>query len=536
MHRALFITFLVAGAALITVLVILLCQTVEKSKFVQPVTLVTLPPTSNMNDWLKAVRLYENKSSVPVIKVDSMSFTDMKKKIKVLQHGTVNALTRQYCDKFDYDYQAIDVEQRLTTCEVWLFLFHLLKSSSADDYFCLILNPDTVLHPDSNKPLQRLIDQSGDSSLIVCRDGNNKSLFSLDMFLFRNTEWSQFKCLQLYLSSASNFQQVLQDQVYSSYKKKSLNTVFFDLGLPRMLLCTTVYHEKAFDLSDSSDSSPSVYPWSDISGFVEIPNLVLPRSHTVNKAEQLIPKIIYQTMNTTLANKDRYRYSTEEWVRLNPDYTYRFFDAKDCREFIEKHFDKRVVKAYNMLLCGAYQADFWRMCVLYVHGGCYADSQTQPLVPLNEIIEADTEFVSANDSDLHGLWQGFLCAVPNHSALWTAIQTSVHNILRRKHFKSYFSLTGPNLLRKSLNQYLNRPKKLSLITYPPPRSVKLVSFVKEGRPFLTMNSINIMLSKYYLNNPKKLSRPHFNIYDISGKEYYANAHDHKRIFTFPLLF
>ena len=50
-----------------------------------------------------------------------------------------------------------------------------------------------------------------------------------------------------------------------------------------------------------------------------------------------------------------------------------YFNDKACKNFIKQHFGPNVVKAYNMLIPGAYKADLWRLCVLYIHGGIYGD-------------------------------------------------------------------------------------------------------------------------------------------------------------------
>lgn len=519
------VAFFLVGVALLGGLMFLGCKCKKTLLVKKPFKLVYLPSTSDLNTWFNTVRMFENKGQIPVINISSM-MKSTPSQITVIQNRARNSLTKQYCDKYNYNFMELD--DSVTASISWLYLFHMLKSSPLNSYFCFITSPNVVLHPDSNKPLQRLIDQSGDSSLMLCRDKQNNSLFGLDIFLFRNTEWSQFKCVQLYMSLADKIQMVLRDQVYTAYQHKT-NSTLFNLGMPYSMQCVTVFHEKAFDFSTNN---ASVYPWTSIPGFVEIPKLLLPRWSTTSFT-QLIPKIIYQTMSTTLASQDRYTLSTKAWQDLNPDYKYMFFDSKDCREFIENHFDDRVIQAYNMLLCGAYQSDLWRLCVLYVQGGCYVDSQTQPLVPLSHMIDSDTEFLSADDGDAHGIWQGFLCVTPKHPAIFIAIQECTNNILSKTYFKLSLSLTGPDLMRKCLNQYLGRPQLMSFTTFPPPSHVKLLSFIPKSRPYLTNDSVPFILSKYHYNT-KQLTMPYISIYDITGKEDYTRAHQNKRVFTFPL--
>ena len=41
--------------------------------------------------------------------------------------------------------------------------------------------------------------------------------------------------------------------------------------------------------------------------------------------------------------------------------------------FIKSHFSKRVLYAYDKLIPGAFKADLWRYCIIYINGGIYID-------------------------------------------------------------------------------------------------------------------------------------------------------------------
>jgi hypothetical protein len=67
------------------------------------------------------------------------------------------------------------------------------------------------------------------------------------------------------------------------------------------------------------------------------------------------------------------RESVELLKSQNPEFTHYLFDDADCREFIAANFDYSVLDAFDRLIPGAYKADLWRYCVLYVRGGIYLD-------------------------------------------------------------------------------------------------------------------------------------------------------------------
>ena len=69
----------------------------------------------------------------------------------------------------------------------------------------------------------------------------------------------------------------------------------------------------------------------------------------------------------------------ETLKKQNPQFKYHLFDDNDCREFIKNHFREDVLYAYDHLIPGAYKADLWRYCVLFIKGGIYLDIKYTPL-------------------------------------------------------------------------------------------------------------------------------------------------------------
>jgi mannosyltransferase OCH1-like enzyme len=85
-----------------------------------------------------------------------------------------------------------------------------------------------------------------------------------------------------------------------------------------------------------------------------------------------IPRNIFQTW-TTKNISSHFRSLIETWIENNPNYAYFLFDDDNCKTFIQKHFDIRVYNCYCRIVPGAFKADLWRYCILYVYGGVYAD-------------------------------------------------------------------------------------------------------------------------------------------------------------------
>ena len=87
---------------------------------------------------------------------------------------------------------------------------------------------------------------------------------------------------------------------------------------------------------------------------------------------QEIPLKIFQTYHT-LHLPEQMRACVNKLIHNNPEFTHHLYDDTMCREFIKRNFQDKVVRAFDMLNPGAYKADLWRYCVLYIHGGIYLD-------------------------------------------------------------------------------------------------------------------------------------------------------------------
>ena len=188
-----------------------------------------------------------------------------------------------------------------------------------------------------------------------------------------------------------------------------------------------------------------------------------PRMSVPSGRVPAIPLTIFQTFTSTDV-PERMQEAAKSWSELNPSFTYRFFDDEECRHFIEKYFDARTLEAYDRIEGGAFRADFWRLCVLIVHGGVYADVDSICAVDLLDVLEDADVFVTSRAGNLKwGLYNGFICTVPRHPFLERAIARSCEEILNARpgeYFDGY-TITGPGNLGMAVNLCLGRRKKAS---------------------------------------------------------------------------
>jgi hypothetical protein len=104
------------------------------------------------------------------------------------------------------------------------------------------------------------------------------------------------------------------------------------------------------------------------------------------------PKVIY-FCNKTL---DKMAQFANNWKKLNPDYEIKLYDNIMCRQFLVDNYGEYYGEIFDFLEGGPIKADFWRACILYKNGGVYSDIDNMPLVPLEDFIEKDIEFVTCS--------------------------------------------------------------------------------------------------------------------------------------------
>ena len=170
-----------------------------------------------------------------------------------------------------------------------------------------------------------------------------------------------------------------------------------------------------------------------------------------------IPLKIYQTWNTKNLSKPM-KETVENLKKQNPEFEYFLFDDNDCIEFIYKYFHKDILDAFNKLKPGAYKADLWRLCVLYINGGVYIDIKMSCVNNFKLIEIIDKEHYVKDRSWTKGkIYNGFLVCKEGNPFLIDCINQIVTNTKSNYYGDVAVDPTGPGLLRyvmlKNKNKY-----------------------------------------------------------------------------------
>jgi mannosyltransferase OCH1-like enzyme len=181
-----------------------------------------------------------------------------------------------------------------------------------------------------------------------------------------------------------------------------------------------------------------------------------------------IPLKFYQTWKTKELSTE-FQSIVDTWKIHNPHYTYDLFDDRDAGQFIKDNFDKDVYDVFNKLTIGAFKADLFRYCVLYINGGVYADIDTICMNNLDLFLKNDIEFATPIDFNTNHTWgkynlfNAFMASIPRHPILLDCINRVVYNVKNNIKPSSSVDLTGPGVLGRATNVFLNLNETTSFV-------------------------------------------------------------------------
>lgn len=182
----------------------------------------------------------------------------------------------------------------------------------------------------------------------------------------------------------------------------------------------------------------------------------------------IIPLNIFQTWHS-LELPEIMKENVEILKKQNPEFKYNLYDDTMCREFISEHFHEDVLYTFDKLKPGAYKADLWRYCILYINGGIYLDIKFRCTNNFKLIYLTDSEYFvrDRNYQGIHcGVYNGLIISMPYNSILIKTINNIVDNV-KNTFYKNIYNNTidalmvsGPLLLSKQFN--INEIKTFAL--------------------------------------------------------------------------
>jgi mannosyltransferase OCH1-like enzyme len=183
-----------------------------------------------------------------------------------------------------------------------------------------------------------------------------------------------------------------------------------------------------------------------------INNINKPKSNS--NVSGTIPLNIFQTWHT-LDLPPKMKENVELLKKQNPEFKHYLFDDNMCRDFIKENFTEEVVYTFDKLKPGAYKADLWRYCILYLKGGIYLDIKYKCMNGFTFIQLTDQEYW-VKDRQMEnecGIYQALMIHLPYNIIILKAIQSIVYIVKQNEYLKNYLSVTGPQMLSKWIQKY-----------------------------------------------------------------------------------
>lgn len=168
-------------------------------------------------------------------------------------------------------------------------------------------------------------------------------------------------------------------------------------------------------------------------------------NRSIYKQEEIIPRNIFMTWSNK--NLSKPMQNNVDLIReLNPEFNVYLYDDEECRKFISDYFENDVLIAFDTLIPGAYKADLWRLCVLYIYGGIYMDIKLQPINDFKFIHILDKERLCRDRPQYFSIWNGFMIMKAGNNFLKLGIDKIVENVQNKVYGKCPLDVTGPRML------------------------------------------------------------------------------------------
>ena len=210
---------------------------------------------------------------------------------------------------------------------------------------------------------------------------------------------------------------------------------------------------------------------------------------------KLIPKILYRTgqFNNFTEAHNKVKSSLNQLIENNPEYSQIYFSHEHRESFIKEYFPQ-YLNDYLNVIPGAFQADIFRLLILYQFGGIYNDVGSVYLKHVNEIIEDSDELILAIDLDPYTFCNGFLASYPRHPLIKTFIELVMYNVNNQIYGITYLDITGPRALTRAFFTHYN-------ITVGEPLKSGIHYYKNDKIKFYNLEKLNnVLYISNFLNN------------------------------------
>lgn len=179
----------------------------------------------------------------------------------------------------------------------------------------------------------------------------------------------------------------------------------------------------------------------------------------------MIPNILWQTWKTQEV-PPALRKHHASWLKSNADLERHLVDDAQAEAFILEHFGPTVHFRYMTLPQPIMRADFWRVAVIYIHGGYYADLDMKCNAHLDHIINSGVSAVFMRE--VNNIANYFFAAEPRHPVLKMTLDYMIEEMATindkgtqsfgmhslHRAVREYYQVVGTNYITTDQVQFL----------------------------------------------------------------------------------
>jgi mannosyltransferase OCH1-like enzyme len=206
----------------------------------------------------------------------------------------------------------------------------------------------------------------------------------------------------------------------------------------------------------------------------------------------VIPLHIYQVWHSKEIPKP-----VQESIRLiqqqNPEFEHHLYDEPMCRQFIQDHFPKKVVDAYDSIVPYAIKFDLWRYCILYKKGGIYLDSKYYGINGFKFIQLTDREYF-CRERLYYGICNSILICKPKNKIILKCIHKVIDNVNKKYYGAEGICATGPLMMQEFFSDSQINQMKLHF------------EYIDKNRKYITHNHCRIL--QYHKDYKKTKEQRH----------------------------
>lgn len=195
----------------------------------------------------------------------------------------------------------------------------------------------------------------------------------------------------------------------------------------------------------------------------------------------IIPKIVHLTFKDFKSLPIEIIRKNRKLELRNPGYTFCYYDDEQVLTWVNNNCDLEVSRAFNRInhKYGVVRADLFRYLIIYKEGGIYLDIKSDCIVPFDELISANTKFITSHwfhsdgtinsyfgnhkafiTSNLIEFQQWFLIAEPKNYIMKNVVSAVLQNLRKNQTlFNTQFGrvgvleTSGPIVFTKVLNKF-----------------------------------------------------------------------------------